>query len=41
VPGRNPTALEQAGSVGRRWVFTVAKQIVIDEWRSAGRRREV
>jgi hypothetical protein len=33
--------LEQAGSVRRRWLFNVAKQIVIHEWRSASRRREV
>ena len=38
---RNPAVLEQAGGSGRSWLFTVAKRIVIDEWRSARRRREV
>jgi RNA polymerase sigma-70 factor (ECF subfamily) len=38
---RNPAVLEQAGASGRSWLFTVAKHIVIDEWRSASRRPEV
>jgi RNA polymerase sigma-70 factor, ECF subfamily len=38
---RNPAVLEQAGGSGRSWLFTVAKRIVIDEWRSAHRRPEV
>ena len=38
---RNPAVLEQAGSSGRSWLFTVAKRIVIDEWRSASRRPQV
>jgi RNA polymerase sigma-70 factor (ECF subfamily) len=38
---RNPEVLEQGGGSGRRWLFTVAKHIVIDEWRSASRRPEV
>jgi RNA polymerase sigma-70 factor (ECF subfamily) len=38
---RNPTVLEQAGGSGRGWLFTVARHIVIDEWRSASRRPEV
>jgi RNA polymerase sigma-70 factor, ECF subfamily len=38
---RNPAVLEQAGGSGRNWLFTVAKRIVIDEWRSASRRPEV
>jgi RNA polymerase sigma-70 factor (ECF subfamily) len=36
---RNADMLERTG--GRRWLFTVAKRIVIDQWRSASRRREV
>jgi RNA polymerase sigma-70 factor (ECF subfamily) len=35
---RNRAGLEQVGRSGRGWLFTVAKRIVIDEWRSAGRR---
>ena len=38
---RNPAVLEQAGGSGRSWLFTVAKRIVIDEWRSARRRPHV
>lgn len=38
---RNPAVLEQVGGSGRSWLFTVAKRIVIDEWRSARRRPEV
>ena len=35
---RNLAGLKQVGGFGRGWLFTVAKRIVIDEWRSAGRR---
>ncbi len=38
---RNPAVLEQTGGSGRSWLFTVAKRIVIDEWRSARRRPQV
>jgi RNA polymerase sigma-70 factor, ECF subfamily len=38
---RNPGVLGQSAGSGRRWLFTVAKRIVIDEWRSASRRPEV
>ena len=38
---RNPAVLEQASGSGRSWLFTVAKRIVIDEWRSARRRPQV
>lgn len=38
---RNPAVLEQAGGSGRSWLFTVAKRIVIDEWRAARRRPQV
>jgi RNA polymerase sigma-70 factor (ECF subfamily) len=38
---RTPAVLEQTGGSGRSWLFTVAKRIVIDEWRSAGRRPRV
>ena len=38
---RNPAVLEQASGSGRSWLFTVAKRIVIDEWRSTVRRPEV
>ena len=37
----NPHTIQMVGSVGRRWMFNVAKQIVIDECRLAGRRRGV
>jgi RNA polymerase sigma-70 factor (ECF subfamily) len=36
---RNAAVLEQSG--GRGWLFTVARRIVIDQWRSASRRPEV
>jgi RNA polymerase sigma-70 factor (ECF subfamily) len=38
---RRPAGLEQVGGFGRGWLFTVAKRIVIDEWRSASRRPAV
>jgi RNA polymerase sigma-70 factor (ECF subfamily) len=38
---RNPAVLHQVGGSGRGWLFTVAKRIVIDEWRSACRRTVV
>ena len=38
---RNTSVLERTGGSGRAWLFTVARRIVIDQWRSAGRRREV
>ncbi len=38
---RNPAVLEQADGSGRGWLFTVAKRIVIDEWRAASRRPQV
>ena len=38
---RNPASLEQTGGFARGWVFTVARHIVIDQWRSASRRPEV
>ena len=37
---RNPQVLEQASGSARGWLFTVAKRIVIDDWRTARRRRE-
>jgi RNA polymerase sigma-70 factor, ECF subfamily len=37
---RNPHVLEQASGSARGWLFTVAKRIVIDEWRTARSRRE-
>jgi len=37
---RNPKVLEQASGSARGWLFTVAKRIVIDEWRTARSRRE-
>ncbi|WP_375476089.1 sigma-70 family RNA polymerase sigma factor [uncultured Jatrophihabitans sp.] len=36
---RNPQVLRSAGSA-RGWLFTVAKRIVIDEWRTSRSRRE-
>ncbi|MCU1656926.1 MAG: rpoE [Pseudonocardiales bacterium] len=38
---RNPAVLEQVGGSGRGWLFTVARRIVIDQWRAASRRPEV
>jgi RNA polymerase sigma-70 factor (ECF subfamily) len=38
---RNPAVLEQGGGSVRGWLFTVAKRMVIDQWRSASRRPEV
>jgi RNA polymerase sigma-70 factor (ECF subfamily) len=38
---RNPAVLERTGGSARGWLFTVAKRIVIDEWRSTVRRPEV
>jgi hypothetical protein len=38
---RNPAVLERTGGSGRGWLFTVARRIVIDQWRSASRRPEV
>jgi RNA polymerase sigma-70 factor (ECF subfamily) len=37
---RNPAVLEQTSGSARGWLFTVAKRIVIDEWRTARSRRE-
>jgi RNA polymerase sigma-70 factor (ECF subfamily) len=38
---RNPSVLAQQQGSARAWLFTVARRIVIDEWRSARRRGEV
>jgi RNA polymerase sigma-70 factor (ECF subfamily) len=38
---RTPTVLDQSEGSARGWLFTVAKRIVIDEWRAAGRRPEL
>lgn len=38
---RNPAVLDQRGGSARGWLFTVAKRIVIDEWRSARSRPEL
>jgi RNA polymerase sigma-70 factor (ECF subfamily) len=37
---RNPHVLVQTSGSARGWLFTVAKRIVIDEWRTARSRRE-
>jgi len=37
---RDPKVLTQQNGSPRGWLFTVAKRIVIDEWRSARSRRE-
>jgi RNA polymerase sigma-70 factor (ECF subfamily) len=37
---RNPQVLGQVNGSPRGWLFTVAKRIVIDEWRTARSRRE-
>ena len=38
---RNPSVLDQTGGSARAWLFTVARRIVIDQSRSASRRREL
>ena len=38
---RSIAVLKRTGGSERRWLFTVARCIVIDRWRSAGHRREV
>ena len=37
---RNPDVLAQTSGSARGWLFTVAKRIVIDDWRTARARRE-
>jgi RNA polymerase sigma-70 factor (ECF subfamily) len=37
---RNPKVLMQTSGSARGWLFTVAKRIVIDDWRTARSRRE-
>jgi RNA polymerase sigma-70 factor, ECF subfamily len=38
---RNPQVLDQSGGSARGWLFTVAKRIVIDDWRATRSRPEV
>lgn len=38
---RNPNVLDQSGGSARAWLFTVARRIVIDEWRTARSRSEL
>jgi RNA polymerase sigma-70 factor (ECF subfamily) len=38
---RNRAGLDQLGGSGRGWLFTVARRIVIDDWRAASRRPAV
>lgn len=38
---RNPRVLDQSGGSARGWLFTVARRIVVDEWRRARRRPEL
>ncbi len=38
---RNPASLERTGGSERGWLFTVARHMVIDQWRSASGRSEV
>jgi RNA polymerase sigma-70 factor (ECF subfamily) len=37
---RNPTALRDGAGPARSWLFTVARRIAIDDWRSRSRRPE-
>ncbi|WP_375498920.1 sigma-70 family RNA polymerase sigma factor [uncultured Jatrophihabitans sp.] len=37
---RNPHVLAQANGSARGWLYTVAKRLVIDDWRTARSRRE-
>lgn len=38
---QRPSVLERPQPVVRAWLFTVARRLVIDDWRSARRRHEV
>jgi RNA polymerase sigma-70 factor, ECF subfamily len=38
---RNPSVLDQSEGSARGWLFTVARRIVIDEWRTARSRSEL
>ncbi len=38
---RNPSVLDQSRGSARPWLFTVARRILIDEWRSGRARHEV
>ena len=38
---RNPSVLDQSNGSARGWLFTVARRIVIDEWRSNRNKPEV
>jgi RNA polymerase sigma-70 factor (ECF subfamily) len=38
---RNPSVLDQSSGSARGWLFTVARRIVIDEWRTARSRSEL
>jgi RNA polymerase sigma-70 factor (ECF subfamily) len=38
---RKPSVLDQEQGSARAWLFTVARRIVVDEWRSARSRHEV
>ncbi|MGH8959680.1 MAG: sigma-70 family RNA polymerase sigma factor [Jatrophihabitantaceae bacterium] len=38
---RNPAVLDQSDGSARGWLFTVARRIVIDEWRTARSRSEL
>lgn len=38
---RSPKVLDQSGGSARAWLFTVARHIVVDEWRSARNRHEL
>lgn len=38
---RNPAVLDQTDGSARGWLFTVARRIVIDDWRSSRRRPEL
>lgn len=38
---RNPKILDQANGSARAWLFTVARNLVIDEWRTRRRQLEV
>lgn len=38
---RTPGVLDQSGPSARGWLFTVARRIVIDDWRTSSRRPEL
>ncbi|HEY8294630.1 MAG TPA: sigma-70 family RNA polymerase sigma factor [Micrococcaceae bacterium] len=38
---KNPAVLDRPGNAVRAWLFTVARNLVVDDWRSARNRHEI